>query len=115
MEKRGERGNLYCTWEKNIILEKGGGAKISIIWIIYTPVLEQHNIMENNRLHPRNVLIHGFLSDIQPILYLYSSYEDDRLAITVWFSLQDPEISTVPVTSIPFTRAGDFFFKLTTG
>ena len=32
-------GNFYCTWGKNTILEKkGGGAKISIIWIIYTPV-----------------------------------------------------------------------------
>ena len=65
--------------------------------------------MENNQLHLRYVFIHGFLSDIQPSLNLYSSYEDDRLAITVWFSLQDPEISQVLVTSVPFARVGDFF------
>ena len=29
VEKRGGRGIFYCSWGKNIILEKGGGVKIT--------------------------------------------------------------------------------------
>ena len=37
--KKGKKRNFFfCTWGKNMIFEnKGGGAKISIILIIYTP------------------------------------------------------------------------------
>ena len=45
MEKRGEeRGKFLCTLGKNMILEKGGGAKISIIWLIFTPALGYSDI-----------------------------------------------------------------------
>jgi len=38
VEKRGQRGNFHCNRGKKYHFGKmGGGAKISIIWIIYTP------------------------------------------------------------------------------
>ena len=38
-QKKGGKEEIFTVlWSKNIILEKGGGAKISIIQIIYTPV-----------------------------------------------------------------------------
>jgi len=41
--KNGGKGEIFTVLRgKNIILEKwGGGAKISIIWIIYTPGLSR--------------------------------------------------------------------------
>ena len=39
VEKRekGKKGNFHCTSEKKYLFEKGGGAKISYFWEIYTP------------------------------------------------------------------------------
>ena len=36
-EKRGNRGNIYCTCGKNIIFEEGGGVEISYFGQINTP------------------------------------------------------------------------------
>ena len=35
--KKRKRVNFHCTWGKISFWKSGGGAKISIIWIIYTP------------------------------------------------------------------------------
>ena len=41
VDKR-EKGKIFTViGEKNMILEKGGGAKISNFWEIYTPALDR--------------------------------------------------------------------------
>ena len=43
-KKGGKEEILTVLWGENIIFEKGGGAKISIILIIYTPALLENSI-----------------------------------------------------------------------
>ena len=42
--KKGDKREIFTVLGKILILKKEGGAKISIIWIIYTPETSKPNL-----------------------------------------------------------------------